>query len=149
MEERRQSRRGLAELTVWVPVEKIDAVRRYVRQVAQRRAAPERDVIISALRDHAGLLERFGVQEIALFGSAARNQAQPHSDIDLLVRFVPGRPSGMFEMVDLKNALEAVLGHPVDLITADKIKPRIYERIMADAVPVPLPATPSGRHRKD
>lgn len=137
MRERRHSRKGLAEVTVWVPAEKAEAVRNYARRIGQRRAPPEREEIIAALLAHREALEkRFGVVSLALFGSTRRNAAQPHSDIDLLVAFAPNRPSGLFEFVDLKHSLEGLLGRPVDLTTADTLKPRLKERILGEALTI-------------
>jgi len=135
MKERRHSRRGLAEVTVWVPAEKVEAVRSYARRIGQRRAAPVREEIIALLlSDQQALEQRFGVVSLSLFGSTRRNQAQPHSDIDLLVQFAPGRPSGLFEFVDLKHHLEGLLGRPVDLTTAATLKPRLKGRILDEAL---------------
>lgn len=135
MRERRHSRKGLAEVTVWVPVEKAEAVKTYARRIGQRRAPPERELIIAQLLDHRSELERrFGVLSLALFGSTRHNSAKPHSDIDLLVEFVPGRPSGLFEFVDLKHSLEGLLGRPVDLTTAATLKPRLKEHILGEAL---------------
>ncbi len=135
--ERRHSRHGLAEVTVWVPAEKAEAVRGYARRIGQRRAAPEREEILDILRQHRdALANRFGVVSLSLFGSARRNETKPHSDIDLLVAFAEGRPSGLFEFVDLKHHLEGLLGRPVDLTTADTLKPRLRERILAECLTV-------------
>jgi hypothetical protein len=136
MRERRQSRRGLAVVTVWVPAEKVDAVKSYARRIGQRRAPPDRDSIVERLRQHRHALERFGVVSLALFGSSARGEAKAHSDIDLLVDFAPHRPSGLFEFVELKHHLEGLLGRPVDLTTTANIKPRLLKRIMDEALPV-------------
>lgn len=135
MKERRHSRKGLAEVTVWVPVEKAEAVRNYARRIGQRRAAPERDEIIDLLMAQREVLKaRFGVVSLSLFGSTRHNSAKPHSDIDLLVEFAPNRPSGLFEFVDLKHSLEGLLGRPVDLTTAATLKPRIRGRVLSDAL---------------
>jgi len=137
MKERRHSRRGLSEVTVWVPTEKVDAVRNYARRIGQRRMPPEREDIMRILCLHRDTLEdRFGVVALSLFGSSARNEAKPHSDIDLLVEFQPGRPSGLFEFVDLKHALEGWLDRPVDLTTTATLKPRLKQRIMDECIPV-------------
>ncbi len=133
MRERRHGRRGLAEVTVWVPAEKAEAVKTYARRIGQRRAPPSRQDIIDLLQRNRHLTERFGVRSLSLFGSAVRDEAKPHSDIDLLVEFETGRPSGLFEFVELKHVLEGLLGRPVDLTTAANIKPRLRARILREA----------------
>ncbi len=134
MQERRHSRHGLAEVTVWVPAEKVEAVKSYARRIGQRRAAPSCDDVLERLRQHRHSFDRFGVRSLSLFGSVACNEAKPHSDIDLLVEFLPGRPSGLFEFVELKHALEGLLGRPVDLTTSANLKSRIKARILGQAI---------------
>lgn len=57
-----------------------------------------------------------------VFGSVARGEAQPGSDIDLLVDFVPEAHVGLFEMGALKEDLEEKLGCQVDLISRQAIE---------------------------
>ncbi len=88
------------------------------------------------LTEHkAELRERFGVARLALFGSYARGEATPVSDVDVLVAFE--RPIG-WEIVDLHDYLEALLGLPVDLVTEGALqsKPRLWEKVREDLVHV-------------
>lgn len=62
------------------------------------------------------LRSRFGIASLALFGSAARGQATPTSDIDLLVSFLPGTPVTLLTFARLKTELESALGISVDLV---------------------------------
>jgi len=64
-----------------------------------------------------------GVAHVRLFGSQARGDAGPGSDIDLIVEFAPGRVPGLFEFAGLKRDLEARLGATVDLFTPDSLHP--------------------------
>lgn len=73
------------------------------------------------------------MKSLALFGSVARNEAGPASDVDILVEF--GEPVGLFEFVALKNYLEEILGNPVDLVTEDALKRQLRERILGEAIP--------------
>jgi uncharacterized protein len=139
MTERRRPNRGrtnVIEITVRVPSDKVDAVRSYAGRISRRRDPANRDEVIARLRAHRDLFERFGVRTVALFGSVVRNDAKPTSDVDLLVDFLPGQPGGLFRYVELKQALEGILGRPVDLITTTNIKPRLRERILSECVPV-------------
>lgn len=133
---KRRPREGLIDVTVLVPPDRAEAIKNYARRVGRRREPARCDDIIDALRAHRHVPERFGVAELSLFGSVVRGDARADSDIDLLVEFVPGRPRGLFEFVELKNALEGILGRPVDLITPAGIKPRLRERILGEAVRV-------------
>ncbi|WP_322801889.1 nucleotidyltransferase family protein [Thermoflexus sp.] len=88
------------------------------------------------LAEHkAELRERFGVARLAVFGSYARGDATPLSDVDILVAFE--RPIG-WEIVDLRDYLEALLGVPVDLITEAALqrKPRLWESVQEEIIHV-------------
>lgn len=139
MKERRRPARGrpnVIELTVRVPADKVEAVRGYAARVSRQRAPITRDEVVAALRGHRELFRRFGVVSVSLFGSVVRDEAKPMSDVDLMVEFAPGCPGGLFRYVELKHALEGVLGRPVDLITKGNIRPRLKQRILAECLPV-------------
>ncbi|CAA7615911.1 nucleotidyltransferase family protein [Magnetospirillum sp. SS-4] len=139
MTERRRPQRdrpNVVEIVVRVPADRADAVRAYAGRVAKRRQPISRDEVVERLRRHADILERFGVRSLALFGSVVRDEAKPTSDIDLMVDFHPGQPGGLFRFVELKHALEGLLGRPVDLITSGNIKPRLKKRILAECFPI-------------
>jgi len=78
--------------------------------------------------------ERYGVKSLAIFGSVARNEAGPYSDVDLLVEFEPGRPGGYFKFFDLQQELETRLHQRVDLVTPDPLKHPFKDRILAEAI---------------
>jgi len=77
-------------------------------------------------------VEGFGVRSLDLFGSGARGDSGPRSDVDLLVEF--DSPVGLFHFFRLQRRLEAILGRPVDLVMKDAIKRQLRTRIMAEAV---------------
>lgn len=80
------------------------------------------------------LSEEYGVKSLMLFGSLARREATPTSDVDLLVEF--NRPVGYFGLFALQNELERLLGCPVDLGTLNSLKPYLRESIQKDLVHV-------------
>ncbi|HXV21825.1 MAG TPA: nucleotidyltransferase family protein [Desulfuromonadales bacterium] len=88
--------------------------------------------IIQRLSEHKGELDAFGVRSLSLFGSVARGEERPGSDIDILVEFE--RVGGLFEFVRLKNYLEKTLGQPVDLVTPDALKPQLREKILRESI---------------
>jgi type I restriction enzyme S subunit len=97
------------------------------------RWPPRREEALKILQEHAKELKSdFGVQSLSLFGSVARNEAGPESDVDLLVEFE--QPVGMFHFLDLKEHLEALLGAPVDLVTPSALKRQLRDRILEEAV---------------
>ena len=60
---------------------------------------------------------RWGVTELALFGSAVRDDFGPESDVDLLVSFDPGARRTLFDIVRMEDELRAMFGRNVDLVT--------------------------------
>lgn len=84
---------------------------------------------ISSLKPELG---RFHVHSLSVFGSVARNEATPESDIDLLVEF--DEPVGLLDFVRLRRYLEAKLGARVDLATPSALRPGMKARILAEAI---------------
>jgi len=81
------------------------------------------------------LRERFGVAEVALFGSLARGEAGPDSDVDVLVDF--SRPITLFDLVAVQQYLEQCLdGRKVDVVPRDSIHPEFSHSILEEAVNV-------------
>jgi predicted nucleotidyltransferase len=93
-----------------------------------------RSQIIAVLTEnYADLAQQFSVASLALFGSYARDEQTPQSDVDLLVTF--SRPMG-FGFMHLADRLEALLGKRVDLLAADGIKPNRRNSIFASLIHV-------------
>jgi predicted nucleotidyltransferase len=75
---------------------------------------------------------RRGAQNIRIFGSVARGDQHPDSDVDFLVDFEPGR--SLLDLTGLWLDLEAVLGCKVDVVSSRGLKPRLALEVMRDAV---------------
>ena len=91
-----------------------------------------------SLADLKGQLRPFcethGIRRLDVFGSVARDEAGQDSDVDLLVEF--DRPVGLFRFLELQSHLEDLLRCTVDLGTPKSLKPRIRDRVLAEAVRV-------------
>jgi predicted nucleotidyltransferase len=95
----------------------------------------KQDAVLQLLKQKNAEMERkFGVKSLLLFGSVARDEATPASDVDLLVEF--NRPVGYFGLFALQDYLEKLLGCSVDLGTPDSLKPYIRERVMGELIRV-------------
>ena len=92
----------------------------------------KRDEALRILAGHRRDLARFAVKSLAIFGSVARDEAAPGSDVDVLVEFA--EPVGLFQFVRLKNHLEEILKNPVDLVTPDALKPQLRDAILKEAI---------------
>jgi predicted nucleotidyltransferase len=73
-----------------------------------------------------------GVKRIRLFGSMARGEAGPLSDVDFLVEFEPGR--SLLDQGGLLMDLEELLGCKVDIISEGALRPRYRKRVLSEAV---------------
>lgn len=90
--------------------------------------------VLRVLAEHRDELAMMGVESLAVFGSVARDEAGPDSDVDLLVQIK--RPMGAFEFIGIQQHLEQLLGCPVDLVTPESLKPRLRDRVLGEAIPV-------------
>jgi len=82
--------------------------------------------------EHKTELDDRGVENLAIFGSVARNDSSEASDVDILVEF--NKPVGLFEFIGLKLRLEKWIGSKVDLVTPDALHPALRERILKEAI---------------
>lgn len=90
--------------------------------------------IINRLNQSRAIIHSFGVARLQLFGSVARVEAGESSDVDFLVTF---KDSPTFDQyMDLKLYLEDLLGHKIDLVTADAVREPIKVAIEQDAIDV-------------
>ena len=80
------------------------------------------------------ILKAAGIKRSSLFGSYVRGDQNEKSDIDILVEY-PERTS-LFDIGELKQNLEDVLGRPVDLVGFKTIKPRLKQHILLNQLPI-------------
>jgi hypothetical protein len=90
--------------------------------------------ILEVLQAHEAELRRLGVRHAAVFGSLARGEARPDSDIDVLVDLDPDRPMGIFEYARLKLYIGALLGRTGDVVNRKTLKPLLRDAILREAV---------------
>ncbi|HHW19468.1 MAG TPA: nucleotidyltransferase family protein [Firmicutes bacterium] len=88
-----------------------------------------KDTVLRQLEESAGIIKRYGVRRIGIFGSVLRGTAQEDSDLDVLVEFSEKTFDNYF---GLKVFLEDLFGVKVDLVLADKVKRRLRGRILGE-----------------
>ena len=94
-----------------------------------------RSTILKLLTDHLPEVRaRYGVERLALFGSAARDELRADSDIDVLVEF-EGRTT-YDRYFELRTYLEQLFGRKVDLVTDKGLKPRARRHVEKDLIRV-------------
>jgi predicted nucleotidyltransferase len=90
--------------------------------------------VAAQLQEQSEQLEKLGVQSLAIFGSVARNESTPSSDLDFLVEF---RGTASFDRyMDLKFLLEDLFEVSVDLVMKHTLKPQIRQSVLAEAINV-------------
>jgi predicted nucleotidyltransferase len=96
----------------------------------------ERERVLEVLRRHEHELRARGLTRLALFGSTARGDLGPESDVDLLIEVDAASRFGLFAFLDLKDNLAILLGRPVDLAFADAMRPRLRATALRDVIDV-------------
>jgi|SRR3989344_5987039 len=76
------------------------------------------------------------VEFLGVFGSVARGENKPESDVDLLVRFVPDSRVGLFGLVRMSSELEQLLGRKVDLLTEGFLSKYFRDEVVAETKPI-------------
>ena len=81
----------------------------------------------------ADLCRRYHVRELSLFGSAARGEMRPDSDIDMLVEFLPEAGIDLVDYAGLMLDLSHLTGRKVDLVSKNGLKPLIRASVLEEA----------------
>ena len=92
-----------------------------------------RDEVLQKIHANAAGLREMGVVRLLLFGSVARGEERPDSDVDFLVGF-DSRPVGYFHLFDVQRRLETILGRKVDLLTVGGLRRESRDEVLAEAV---------------
>ena len=95
--------------------------------------------VADLLREHRAEIraaaEAVGARNVRVFGSVARREETPESDVDLLVDF-PAGERGLFPLLKLARQVEELVGRPVDVAAAEVMAGPVRERALAEAVPL-------------
>ena len=93
-----------------------------------------RQWVIATLREHERELKAAGVVRLWLFGSTARGDGQPESDIDLLAAFDESRRISLLDIAGIQIQLSEMLGQTVDLVEEGTLKARVQKTVDAEAL---------------
>jgi len=96
----------------------------------------KRDEIIARIRKHADAIRAEGATSLYLFGSAAREDMGPASDIDVFVDYDPESRFSLLNLSGIRLILMDELNREVDITTRSSLRPPLREKILADAVRV-------------
>lgn len=96
----------------------------------------ERDHVIARLKTAESEIRALGASALYLFGSIARDEARPGSDVDIFIDEDPSRHVGFVELTDLEFLIRDLLDNPIDLTTRDCLHPRLKPLIEQSAIRV-------------
>lgn len=92
------------------------------------------DEAVTFLRAHRNQLESLGVIHASVFGSVARGDDGPKSDLDIFVVIDPNKRLSIYDFVGIIHYIQDHLTERADVLELDALKPRIRESALADAV---------------
>ena len=93
----------------------------------------DREQAIAKLRGHETELRAAGVVCLWLFGSTARGDQRPDSDIDLMAVFDDTRRISLLDFAGIECQISQILGRPVELVEEGTLKPRVRKSVEAEA----------------
>jgi predicted nucleotidyltransferase len=89
------------------------------------------DEALTKLRAAKPMLDRYGVARVGVFGSTARGEAGPDSDVDVLVEFAPERHPGL-DFFRLQDDIAGLLDSEIDLVTPDGLHRLVRDRVLRE-----------------
>ena len=96
----------------------------------------ELDIIIARFREITPAIKALGVTRLAIFGSRARGDARPDSDLDILVDTTPNGTTPPFRLFKVQQLIEDTIGISTQVSINELLKPRVAERIADDVIEV-------------
>lgn len=93
-----------------------------------------RDDVIATLKAAEPSLRARGIRRAAVFGSVARGENRPGSDIDIMVEFEPGEEGSIYQYMGLKAYVASLFDGPVDVIDRNALKPALRASSARDAI---------------
>jgi predicted nucleotidyltransferase len=97
-------------------------------------ALAEHERVLRLIRAHEAELRALGVARLWLFGSLARGEARPDSDVDVLIDIVSGRKFSLLDLAEVRLALCDLLGREAGVVIREDLRPRFRDRIADDLV---------------
>lgn len=94
------------------------------------------EIIVDRIRDNADAIKKEGATALYIYGSRARGDTRPDSDLDVFIEFDPESRFSLMEMVGIKHTIEDELGLEVHITTRDSLHPMLKDDIERQAIRV-------------
>ena len=94
----------------------------------------DRREIIARLLENEAALHKRGVRHAALFGSCARGEQRPDSDVDIMIEVDPAARIGVYEYVAIKDYIAGLFDAHIDVVRRDRLKPYVGPAAARDAI---------------
>ncbi|MFP6749031.1 MAG: nucleotidyltransferase domain-containing protein [Alphaproteobacteria bacterium] len=139
----RLRREGKIDVSVSVPYERRNALREYARMLNENESAPKDDdrlrTILRSLKSMKSALREAGVLHAGVFGSVARGDGGPKSDLDVLIDIDADRVGGMVKYIKICETVQLGLNQfvpnlSVDVVNQKYLKPGIREAVERDSI---------------
>ncbi len=106
---------------------------RLLHQAAGKRLAPDRTAVEKAIRRIETDLRAKGVDGLYLFGSVARGEAKPDSDIDVLIEVAPHGGFSLLDQAGIQTDLSNAVGHAVDVVVKKSLRKERRDKVLSEA----------------
>lgn len=122
---------------VWVPEEQAARLEEIAAEM-RRKYRPDRvrslDEALERLRANRAELERQGVRHVAIFGSFARGDDRPDSDVDVVLTLDTEADIGLSAYMGLERFLQAIVGRPVDMVESTGLEDRMRSEVEIESI---------------
>lgn len=125
---------AVSSLTRADPYNPADSLEVDRNRMSRDNGCMDREDVIAILRLHESELRAAGITRLSLFGSTARGDHRPDSDIDLLAAFDGTRRISLLAVVGIERQISRMLGRAVDLVEEGTMKPRVRKNVESEAV---------------
>lgn len=135
--EKSMREKGFRKVHLWVPESRADELAR-VAEGMRRKEETEllRNFVLSTLRSMENKLRKHGIVHLALFGSVARDDAGPDSDVDLVANLDVEKKLTILDLISIEAMIAEELGRNVDLVSRQGLNSRFRDSLSADEIPV-------------
>ncbi len=135
--EKSMREKGFRKVHLWVPESRTDELARVAEGMRRKEEAEQlRNFVLSTLRSMEHQLRAHGVVHLALFGSVARYDASPDSDVDLVANLDVEKKLTILDLITIEGMIAEKLGRNVDLVSRQGLNSRFRDSLSADEISV-------------